>query len=90
MNQLTIWAVLCAAFSVFGMHMSDEEPHQRKSIEMTNFAAKPPATSLNASHSRSSNSEERIEYKPVCIGNMNKKPTGLYSHIYTLTSVEKK
>ncbi|CAN5189068.1 hypothetical protein BH09DEP1_BH09DEP1_5660 [soil metagenome] len=91
-NRLFLWAALFAALSAHSMHVSSGSGDEGKpavppkNVEMKNFAAKPPARIPDDS----SSFVEGKEYNPICFGNMNKKPTGLYSHVYTLASVEKK
>lgn len=74
------------------MHVSsdDEKPQPvAKSIEMRNVAAQSPQMSQPPIQDSSSDSDDnKTKIKPFCFGNLNKKRVTLYSHIYTLASVD--
>lgn len=90
-----LWATLFVALSIQSMHThiddESEVPPMPKYIEMKDFASKPPSANANSSSKTAIANQNEKEYKsPICFGNMNRKQTGLYSHMYTLTSVDKK
>ena len=92
--KIFLYCALLAALSSYSMHVSSDDDADiplPKNIEMKNFATnRPPAPVANNSSSERSNSDDKKkEYKPICFGNMNKEPTGLYSQMYTLASVDK-
>lgn len=90
--MIKCWAVLCAALSINGMHVSSDDEIKKtsrpKCFEMKNFASKPPIQ-IQSQSSEKNGSEDEQELKPICFGNMNRRVTGLYSHMYTLTSIDK-
>lgn len=91
MEKKIIWAVLSTALSINAMHVSSDDEDNRlscpKYIEMSNFASKPLA--VNYHTPPSAKQEPSAPTLPACFGNMNQRPTRLYSSLYTLASIDK-
>lgn len=76
------------------MHVSDEDAQtsaKSKSIEMKDFAAKPPETKgACCANNNDDICQDEQELNVICIGNLNRNNrTTWYSHTYTLASVDK-
>lgn len=90
MKKLAFWTVFCTALTSNAMHMGsddDKNTSSPKYIEMQNFSSKSP----DISSSEMDKLTRQQLHVPQYLGSLNKSNcTTLYSHMYTLTSVNKK